>query len=93
MNCPHCNTDNAGMQIVCEFCGHTEAAPSSCTCGLPCSVSCEKCGDTDILKRYIEPKPVYSGGSYRGKTKEYMAYRCQSCGYVWRGPTKTQNAK
>ena len=49
--------------------------------------ACEKCGDSDIVKRYIEPKPVYAGSCFVRNTKEYMAYRCQSCGYVWRGPT------
>ena len=63
----------------------------NCKSQTHCSVSCAKCGDSDILKRYIEPKPVYAGSCFVRNTKEYMAYRCQSCGYVWRGPTLTQN--
>ena len=31
MRCPACKTDEAELQIVCEFCGHRKAAPSSCT--------------------------------------------------------------
>jgi hypothetical protein len=90
-----CDIDNDCAEWTGSQCGRPggcKLRPSSCSSPSACSVSCAKCGDTDILKRYIEPKPVYSGGSYRGETREYMAYRCQSCSYVWRGPTLTQNA-
>jgi len=79
-NCPECRKE-------------WENAQSSCSSPSACSVSCEKCGDADILKRYIAPKPVYAGSCFVRNSPEYMAYRCQSCGYTWRGPTKTQNGK
>jgi hypothetical protein len=39
MRCPDCKTNEMELQCVCEFCGHREAASSSCTSALNCSAA------------------------------------------------------